>query len=106
MATLHHKFSTVLTSDLLTVGDNVNDAKCISIANADDTNAAIINIFFNKSDVDYYLIKNYRLHVGETLFLNRDNNIVFDNSTSGFSLRIQTQSDAGTAIKVHVIITR
>jgi len=105
-AVLHHKLSTVLTQDLLTVGDNISNAKCISIANVDPSSAAIINIFLNKGDDDYYLIKNYRLHFGETLFLNKDNNIAFDNSVNGFSLRIQTQSDAGTAIKVHIIITR
>ena len=106
MATLQHKLSTVLTTDLLKVGEDVSDVKYISIANIDDNLAATINLLLNKGDDNYYLIKNYRLHVGETLFLNKDNNIAFDNSVDGFSLRLQTQNGAGTAIKIHVIITR
>ena len=106
MATLQHKLSTILTTDLLTVGDDISSAKYISIANVDDNLAATVNLLLNKGDDNYYLIKNYRLHVGETLFLNKDNNIAFDNSVDGFSLRLQTQNDAGTAIKIHVVITR
>ena len=105
MATLQHKLSTILTRDLLTVGEDVSSVKYISIANADDNVAATVNLLLNKGDDNYYLIKNYRLHVGETLFLNKDNNIAFDNSVDGFSLRIQTQNDADTAVKIHVIIT-
>ena len=106
MATLQHKLSTILTTDLLTVGDDISNAKYISIANVDNNLAATVNLLLNKGDNNYYLIKNHRLHVGETLFLNKDNNIAFDNSTSGFSLRIQTQNDVGTAIKIHVVITK
>ena len=105
MATLHHNITTVLTKDLLTVGENVNNVKRISIANV-DLDSAIINLFLNKGDENYYLMKNYRLSVGETLFLNKDNNIAFNNASNGFSLRVQAQNDFGAAVSVDVIITR
>ena len=105
MATLQHNITTVLTQDLLTVGDNVSNAKYISIANV-DSDSAIINLFLNKGDNNYYLIKGYRLTPGSTLYLNKDNNIAFDNSTNGFSLRTQVQDDAANAVSVDVVITR
>ena len=106
MATLQHNITTILTQDLLTAGDGVNSVKYISIANTDSSKAAIVNLFLNKLNTKHYLMKNYRLRVGETLFLNKDNNIAFDNSANGFSLRIQTQADNGSAIALDVIITR
>jgi len=105
LATLQHNITTVLTQDLLTVGDNVSNAKYISIANV-DSDSAIINLFLNKGDNNYYLIKGYRLTPGSTLYLNKDNNIAFDNSTNGFSLRTQVQDDAAGAVSVDVVITR
>ena len=105
MATLQHNLSTVLTTELLTAGDEINDIKNISIANV-DLDSAIINLFLNKGDNNYYLIKGYRLTPGSTLFLNKDNNIAFDNSDDGFSLRTQVQDDSGGAVSVDVIITR
>ena len=105
MATLQHNLSTVLTTELLTAGDEINDIKNISIANV-DLDSAIINLFLNKGDNNYYLIKGYRLTPGSTLFLNKDNNIAFDNSNDGFSLRTQVQDDSGAAVSVDVIITR
>ena len=75
MATLQHNLSTVLTTELLTAGDEINDIKNISIANV-DLDSAIINLFLNKGDNNYYLIKGYRLTPGSTLFLNKDNNSV------------------------------
>ena len=105
MATLQHNITTVLTQDLLTVGDNVSNAKYISIANV-DSDSAIINLFLNKGDNNYYLIKGYRLTPGSTLYLNKDNNIAFDNSTNGFSLRIQVDNGSTSAVPVDVIITR
>ena len=94
-----------MTQDLLTVGDNVSNVKYISIANV-DSDSAIINLFLNKGDNNYYLIKGYRLTPGSTLYLNKDNNIAFDNSTNGFSLRTQVQDDAANAVSVDVVITR
>ena len=105
MATLQHNLSTVLTTELLTAGDEINDIKNISIANV-DLDSAIINLFLNKGDNNYYLIKGHRLTPGSTLFLNKDNNIAFDNSDDGFSLRTQVQDDGGAAVSVDVIITR
>ena len=105
MATLQHNITTVLTQNLLTSGDNVSNAKYISIANV-DSDSAIINLFLNKGDNNYYLIKGYRLTPGSTLYLNKDNNIAFDNSTNGFSLRTQVQDDGGAAVSVDIIITR
>jgi|TARA_R110000796_G_scaffold198473_1_gene314806 hypothetical protein len=105
MATLQHNLSTVLTTELLTAGDEINDIKNISIANV-DLDSAIINLFLNKGDNNYYLIKGHRLTPGSTLFLNKDNNIAFDNSNDGFSLRTQVQDDSGAAVSVDVIITR
>ena len=105
MATLQHNITTVLTKDLLTAGDNVSNIKYISIANV-DLDSAIINLFLNKGDNNYYLIKGHRLTPGSTLFLNKDNNIAFDNSNDGFSLRTQVQDDSGAAVSVDVIITR
>ena len=75
-ATLQHNITTVLTKNLLTVGDNVSNVKYISIANIDSSRAAIINLFLNKGANDYYLMKNYRLNLGETLFLNKDNSLL------------------------------
>ena len=105
MATLQHNITTVLTQDLLAVGDKVSDAKYISIANV-DLDSAIINLFLNKGDENYYLIKGYRLTPGSTLYLNENNNVNFNNNTSGFSLRTQVQDDNGAAVSVDVIITR
>jgi hypothetical protein len=105
MATLQHNITTVLTQDLLKAGDKVSNAKCISIANLDSHHAAVVNLFLNSGDNNYYIIANRRVHTGETLFLNKDNNIIFNNSLSGFSLRIQAQNDSGAAISLDVIIT-
>jgi hypothetical protein len=104
MATLQHNLSTVLTTELLTAGDEINDIKNISIANV-DLDSAIINLFLNKEDNNYYLIKGYRLTPGSTLYLNKDNNIGFDNSIGGFSLRTQVQDDSGAAVSVDVLIS-
>ena len=106
MATLKHNITTVLTQNLLATGDGVNDVKYISIANLDTSHASVVNLFLNRGDDNYYLLANHRIHVGETLFLNKDNNIAFNNSAGGFSLRIQAQSVFGAAISLDVIITR
>ena len=105
MATLQHNITTVLTKELLKAGEGVSNVKYISIANV-DSDSAIINLLLNKASNNYYLIKGYRLTPGSTLYLNKDNNIAFDNSTNGFSLRTQIQDDIGGAVAVDVIITR
>ena len=106
MATLQHNITTILTQNLLTSGDNVSSAKYISIANVDSTNTAKVDLFLNKGDNDYYLLKNVEIPIETTLVLTKDDNITFDNSTNGFSLRIQVDNGGTTAVPVDVLITR
>ena len=106
MATLQHNITTILTQNLLTAGDNVSAAKYISIANVDASNTAKIDLFLNKGDDDYYLLKNVEIPKETTLVLTKDDNIGFDNSTNGFSLRIQVDNGSTTAVPVDVIISR
>ena len=106
MATLQHNITTVLTQDLLTVGDNVSSANYISIANIDSSNTAKIDLFLNKGDNNYYLLKNVEIPKETTLVLTKEDNIAFDNSTNGFSLRIQVDNGSTTAVPVDVIISR
>tara|TARA_R100000935_G_C2722610_1_gene118583 strand:+ start:267 stop:584 length:318 start_codon:yes stop_codon:yes gene_type:complete len=103
MATLQHNITTILTKNLVEVGEDINNIKYISIANV-DSDSAIINLFLNKGDNNYYIIKGYRLTPGSTLYLNKENNISFDNSNDGFSLRTQVQDDGGSNVSVDVII--
>ena len=88
MATLQHNITTVLTQDLLAVGEDINNVKYISIANV-DLDSAIVSLFLNKGDNNYYLIKGHRLTPGSTLYL-----------------RAQIQDDSGAAVSVDIIITR
>jgi len=106
LATLQHNITTVLTKDLLTVGDNVSNAKYISIANVDASNTAKVDLFLNKGDNNYYLLKNVEIPKETTLVLTQNDNIAFDNSTNGFSLRIQVDNGSTTAVPVDVIISR
>tara|TARA_R110002073_G_scaffold223819_1_gene384006 strand:- start:235 stop:555 length:321 start_codon:yes stop_codon:yes gene_type:complete len=106
VATLQHNITTTLTQDLLTVGDNVNDAKYISIANVDNTNTAKIDLFLNKGANNYYLLKNVEVPIETTLVLTKDDNISFNNTSNGFSLRIQVDNGGATAVPVDVMITK
>ena len=106
MATLQHNITTTLTQDLLTVGDNVNDAKYISIANVDNTNTAKVDLFLNKGANNYYLLKNVEVPIETTLVLTKDDNISFNNTSNGFSLRIQVDNGGTTAVPVDVMITK
>tara|TARA_R100000234_G_scaffold113259_1_gene87532 strand:- start:200 stop:520 length:321 start_codon:yes stop_codon:yes gene_type:complete len=106
VATLQHNITTVLTQDLLAVGDNVSDAKYISIANVDASNTAKVDLFLNKGDNNYYLLKNVEIPKETTLVLTENDNIAFDNSANGFSLRIQVDNGSTTAVPVDVIINR
>ena len=45
MATFFHNITTTLTTDLLTVGDNVSDVKYITITNVDSSNTAKVDLF-------------------------------------------------------------
>tara|TARA_R110000803_G_scaffold85633_1_gene151940 strand:+ start:1089 stop:1394 length:306 start_codon:yes stop_codon:yes gene_type:complete len=101
MATLQYSgIDALLTKNLLQVGDNVNDIKYISITNTSNNNV-FVSLFLNKGDNNYYLLYKKKITIGSTLTLNKDNNISFDNTTNGFSLRAKLE--AGT---VDVIITR
>jgi len=107
VATLHHNITTVLTQDLLTAGDNVSNVKCISIANVHASTTAKVDLFLNKGDNNYYLLKNVEIPKETTLVLTEKDNIAFNNSVNGFSLRIQVDNgDGSTAVPVDVIISR
>ena len=104
---LQHNITTVLTQDLLTVGNKVSNAKYISIANVHASATAKVDLFLYKGDNNYYLLKNYAIAKETTLTLTKENNIAFDNSANGFSLRIQVDNgDGSTAVPVDVIINK
>lgn len=102
MATLQHNITTVLTQNLLAAGDNISNAKYISIANVHASSTTNVDLFLNKGDNNYYLLKGVEIPSGTTLVLTKDDNIGFDNSSKGFSLRIKL----ATAVPVDVIITK
>jgi|TARA_R100001163_G_scaffold14883_1_gene13502 hypothetical protein len=104
LATLQHNITTILTQNLLAAGDDVSNAKSITIANVDSTNDAKVDLFLNKGSNNYYILKNVLIPLSSTLVLGPEDNIVFDNGTSGFSLRIQVDNGSTTAVAVDVII--
>tara|TARA_R100000234_G_scaffold116790_1_gene94284 strand:- start:41 stop:364 length:324 start_codon:yes stop_codon:yes gene_type:complete len=107
VATLKHNITTVLTQDLLAAGDGVNNARSITIANVDSTNAAKVDLFLNKKERNYYILKAVEIPLGATLVLGPEDNISFNNSSNGYSMRIQVDSgDGSTAVAVDVIIKR
>ena len=104
---LFHNITTVLTKDLLTAGDNVNNLKSITIANVDTSNDAKVDLFLNKGDDNFYILKKVDIPVGFTLVLGPEDNIAFNNSTNGYSMRIQVDTgDGSTAAAVDVILRR
>ena len=104
MATLQHNITTTLTQNLLAAGDDVSNARSITIANVDSTNDAKVDLFLNKASNNYYILKNVLIPLSSTLVLGPEDNIVFDNGISGFSLRIQVDDGSTTAVAVDVII--
>ena len=106
MATLQHNITTVLTQNLLAAGDDVSNAKYISVANVQGILTAKVDLFLNKGDNNYYLLKNVEIPKETTLVLTQNDNIAFDNSSNGFSLRIQVDDGSTTAVPVDVIISR
>jgi len=102
LATLQHNITTVLTQNLLAAGDNVSDIKRMSIANVHASSTTKVDLFLNKGANNYYLLKNVEIPSGTTLILNEEDNIVFDNTSNGFSMRIKL----ATAVPVDVVITR
>ena len=102
MATFFHNITSTLTKNLLEVGEGISNLKSITIANVDTTNDAKVDLFLNKGANNYYLLKNVEIPSGTTLILNEEDNIVFDNTSNGFSMRIKL----ATAVPVDVLITR
>ena len=106
MATLKHNITTVLTQNLLAAGDNISNAKSITIANVDSSNDAKVDLFLNKGDDNFYILKNVLIPLGSTLVLGPEDNIAFDNSANGYSMRIQVDDGSTTAVAVDVILKR
>tara|TARA_R110002012_G_scaffold291532_1_gene485953 strand:+ start:1609 stop:1932 length:324 start_codon:yes stop_codon:yes gene_type:complete len=104
--TLEHNITTTLTQNLLAAGDKVSNAKSILIANVDSTNDAKVDLFLNKGDNNYYILKNVLVPLESTLVLGQSDGISFDNSTNGFSLRIQVDDGSTTAVAVDVLIKK
>lgn len=104
MATLLHNITTTLTQNLLAAGDGINNVKSITIANVDDTNDAKVDLFLNKKESNFYILKEILIPLGSTLVLGPEDNISFNNNKSGFSLRIQVDNGSTTAVAVDVII--
>jgi hypothetical protein len=106
MATLQHNITTVLTQDLLTVGENVNRISSITLANVDSSNDAEVDLFLNNGDENFYILKNVAIPNKNTLVLGPEDNISFNNSSNGFSMRIKVDNGSGAATAVDVIIKR
>ena len=106
MATLKHNITTILTQNLLNAGDNVSQAKSITIANVDSSNDAEVDLFLNKGDDNFFILKDVSIPQKNTLVLGPEDNIAFDNSANGFSMRIQVDNGSGAATAVDVIIKR
>ena len=105
-ATFFHNITTVLTKDLLSAGDNVSNLNSITIANVDSTNDAKVDLFLNKDDDNFYILKNVPVPLGSTLVLGPEDNIAFNNSASGYSMRVQVDDGSTTAVAVDVILKR
>ena len=104
---LFHNITTVLTKDLLTAGDNVNNLKSITIANVDTSNDAKVDLFLNKGDDNFYILKKVDIPVEFAQVLQPEDNIKFNNTTNGYSMRIQVDTgDGSTAAAVDVILRR
>ena len=106
MATLQHNITTVLTQDLLTAGDKVNNISSITLANVDSSNDAEVDLFLNKGDNNFYILKNVEIPHKNTLVLYPEDGIVFNNNANGFSMRIKVDNGSGAATAVDVIIKR
>jgi len=106
VATFFHNITTTLTQDLLTAGDNVNNVKSITFANVDSTNDAKVDLFLNKSDSNFYILKNVLIPLGSTLVLGPEDGVAFNNSSNGYSMRTQVDDGSTTAVAVDIIIKR
>jgi hypothetical protein len=105
-ATLLHNITSVLTKNLLAAGDKVNNISSITIANVDSSNDAEVDLFLNRGDDNFYILKNVLIPNKSTLVLGPEDNISFNNNDSGFSMRIQVDDGNSSAAPVDVIIKR
>ena len=110
MATLRHNITSITTTELLAKGDNISNAKSITFSNQHASTTAKIDLFLydvvnNKS---FYILKRINLPKETTLVLGPEDNITFDNSINGFSLRTKIDDGAGSpgAVSVDIIIKR
>jgi len=106
VATLLHNITTTLTKELLAAGDGINNIKYITIANVDSSNDAKVDLFLNKKEDNFHILSQVLVPQGNTLILGPEDNITFDNSSTGFSLRIQVDNGSSAAAAVDVIIKR
>ena len=106
MASFFHNIQTIITKDLLKVGDGVSDVKSITIANVDPDLDARVDLFLNKGTRNFYILKNVLIPLESTLVLGPEDNIAFNNGSSGYSMRIQVDNGSTTAVAVDVIIKR
>jgi len=106
VATLLHNVTTTLTKELLAAGDGINNIKYITLANVDSSNDAKVDLFLNKKEDNFHILNEVLIPQGNTLILGPEDNITFDNSKNGFSLRIQVDNGSGSATAVDVIIKR
>jgi|TARA_Y100000361_G_scaffold134495_1_gene133603 hypothetical protein len=106
MATFFHNITSILTKDLLSAGDNISNLKSITIANVDGSNDAKVDLFLNKGTDNFYILKESEIPRGFTLVLGPEDNIVFNNGTNGYSMRIQVDDGSGGACSVDVILKR
>ena len=105
-ATLLHNITSVLTKNLLAAGDKVNSISSITIANVDSGNDAEVDLFLNRGDENFYILKNVLIPNKNTLVLGPEDNISFNNNSSGFSMRIKVDNGIGADTAVDVIIKR
>jgi|VirMetMinimDraft_7_1064189.scaffolds.fasta_scaffold139369_1 hypothetical protein len=85
----------VLPAVLLSAGDNVNAIESISIANTHATDSVDVDLFIDSNSLGtYYIIKSLTIPNGVSLVL--DENLDFDNTSSGYSLYIKLSAADST----------
>jgi len=105
-ATLQHNVTSVLTKNLLVAGDRINSISSITLANVDSSNDAEVDLFLNRGDDNFYILKKVLIPNKSTLVLGPEDNISFNNNVNGFSMRIKVDNGSGAATAVDVIIKR
>ncbi len=71
----------------------------ITISNTEASNDALVDLFLNKKEENFYILKSVLIPNGVTLVLSQEDNIGFDNSNDGFSLRIKSTENVDVIIK-------